>query len=84
MSDISDLIVASTASFTRLLFQFSVGFSLPGNFHVCVNQQMVWSFFRSPVWKDGSTAVTALVVDDVLYVANLGDSRVMIQVRVVN
>ena len=45
---------------------------------------MVWSFFRSPVWKDGSTAVTALVVDDVLYVANLGDSRVMIQVRVVN
>jgi len=79
------LIVASTASFTCLLFQFSLGFALAGNFHdVCVNQQMVWSFFRSPVWKDGSTAVTALVVDDVLYVANLGDSRVMIQVRVLN
>ncbi|CAH3038494.1 unnamed protein product [Porites lobata] len=32
----------------------------------------------SPVWKDGSTAVTALVMDDVLYVANLGDSKALL------
>ncbi|XP_077998593.1 integrin-linked kinase-associated serine/threonine phosphatase 2C-like [Glandiceps talaboti] len=28
-----------------------------------------------PAWKDGSTAVCLLAVDDVLYIANLGDSK---------
>ena len=31
---------------------------------------------RRPVWKDGSTAATALLVNDVAFVANLGDTRV--------
>ena len=28
-----------------------------------------------PSWKDGSTAVVLLVLDDVMYSANLGDSK---------
>ncbi|KAG8508259.1 Integrin-linked kinase-associated serine/threonine phosphatase 2C, partial [Galemys pyrenaicus] len=33
---------------------------------------------QKPAWKDGSTATCVLAVDNVLYIANLGDSRAVL------
>ena len=37
---------------------------------------LIFSIFRTPTLRDGSTAVSILVVVDVLYVTNLGESKV--------
>ncbi|XP_044145752.1 integrin-linked kinase-associated serine/threonine phosphatase 2C [Bufo gargarizans] len=33
---------------------------------------------QKPAWKDGTTAICVLVADNVLYIANLGDSRALL------
>ena len=36
-------------------------------------------YFSKPVWKDGSTAILVLVLNEILYIANIGDSQVSLQ-----
>lgn len=33
-------------------------------------------FFRKPSWKDGTTAINVLAINNTLYIANIGDSKV--------
>ncbi|XP_053565890.1 integrin-linked kinase-associated serine/threonine phosphatase 2C isoform X2 [Bombina bombina] len=33
---------------------------------------------QKPAWKDGTTAICVLVADNILYIANLGDSRALL------
>jgi len=42
---------------------------------------LIFVHFRKPAWKDGSTATCVLAVDNILYIANLGDSRVSRMVK---
>ena len=37
--------------------------------------------YRKPSWKDGSTAVAVLLVDNTIYIGNLGDSKVFVCLR---
>jgi len=36
----------------------------------------MYELYRKPSWKDGSTAVAILLVDNTIYIGNLGDSKV--------
>ena len=33
-------------------------------------------FYSKPVWKDGTTVTIVIIINDILYAANLGDSKV--------
>lgn len=46
--------------------------------NVLSHPQCVCPGHRKPAWKDGSTATCLLAVDDVVFVANLGDSRAVL------
>ena len=39
---------------------------------------------RKPSWKDGTTAVVVLVLNNTLYIANLGDSKVINTLYIAN
>ena len=47
-------------------------------FKVTDNNFLLNASNASPSWKDGTTAVAILVLDDVIYVANLGDSKAVL------
>ena len=55
----------------------SFGFPRKGPSKVFISVQFLFvSFCSKPSWKDGSTAVSVLVVNNTLFIANLGDSKV--------
>ena len=37
---------------------------------------MCYVVYSKPVWKDGTTAILVLVINETMYIANIGDSQV--------
>lgn len=77
--DFASLTKSLKSTFTESYKQVDDGFMAVAKQTWVFRKERIWmSCYRKPIWKDGTTATTMIILNNIIYVANIGDSKAVV------